>query len=163
MENRKKRSEYWQLWIVPKPLFLGTVLMKKTLFLPLSRNSTGLIKRKRLVPDEGAVRKVWIIMECRCITEDSQVRVYLSEVRGARWKSFGRFLKKAAHILFRPVGSVGLTYLYAIWAAERAFIQRGYVAYGGEYMVIPFIFYGLYKGLGAIEKLVCQDAVYGGL
>ena len=127
----KKQSESWQLLIVPKPLFLGTVLMKKTLSFPLSGNLTGLTKRKRLLLDECTVCKVWIIMECQCLAEDSKVRVYLSKVRKSKWQAARRFIKKAVPYVLRLFGTIALTYLYSVYSIEQAFVQRGYRAYGG--------------------------------
>ena len=60
-----------------------------------------MIKRKRLVPDESAVCKVWIIMECQCFAEDSKVRVYLSKVRKSKWQATIRFIKKMAPYVIR--------------------------------------------------------------
>ena len=42
-------------------------------------------------------------------------------------------------------GAVLITYLYLVRAIEHAYLQRGYEAYGGEYLIIPFVFYGAYK------------------
>ena len=113
--------------------------------------------------DEGAVCNVWIIMECQCITEDSKVRVYLSKVRKGKWQATRRFIKKAAPHVLRLLGAVALTYLYSAWSIEQAFIQRGYKAYGGEYLIIPFVFYGVYKVLGGIQKLFHGGVTYENL
>lgn len=136
---KKKHGQVFQILVVPKPLLLGAPLLKKR-----SCNA-------------------WVMEECQCIAEDSRVRVYLSEPQESRWKKWGSALKKAALIMFRPAGSVGLTYLYFTWAAEQAFLQRGYAACGGEYVILPLVFYGAYKGLGWIEKLVHSDRVHGKL
>lgn len=113
--------------------------------------------------DEGAVCKVWIIMECRCLAEDSKVRVYLSKVRKSKWQAARRFIKKAAPHVIRLFGAIALTYLYSVWSIEQAFIQRGYKAYGGEYLVIPFVFYGIYKVFGWIQKLFYGGVTYESL
>ena len=43
------------------------------------------------------------------------------------------------------LGAALITYLYLVKAIEHAYLQRGYEAYGGEYLIIPFVFYGAYK------------------
>jgi len=98
------------------------------------------------VPDESVVCKVWIIMECQCLAEDSKVRK-------SKWQTVRRFIKKAVPDGFKLFGTIVLTYLYSMWSIEQAFLQRGYKAYGGEYLMIPFVFYGLYKIFGEIQKL----------
>lgn len=115
------------------------------------------------MPDECIVCNVWIIMECQCLAEDSKVRVYLSKVRKSKWQAARRFIKKAAPHVIRLFGAIALTYLYSVWSIEQAFIQRGYKAYGGEYLVIPFVFYGIYKVFGWIQKLFYGGVTYESL
>lgn len=66
-------------------------------------------------------------------------------------------LKKAAVILCNILGAVLITCLYLIKAIEQAYLQRGYVAYGGEYLMVPFVFWGAYKLL-SLSFRVCNMA-----
>ena len=64
-----------------------------------------------------------------------------------------KFLRKAAIILVNVLGAILITYLYLIKAIEHAYLQRGYEAYGGEYLIVPFVFYGAYKLVSLIIKV----------
>ncbi len=115
-------------------------------------------RKKGLDLDEGKVYEVWFIMECQCIEEDSSNWLFLSKVRKAWQTKAKRVLKKAAEFMAmtgcRIAGSALLTGMYAVWSAEQAFFQRGYKAYGGEFLAIPFVFWWTYAGLGWIACLV---------
>lgn len=157
----RKLREYWRLLIIPKPLLPGTALTRRSLSLPLSGNLTGLTKRKELEPDESEMCEMWFVMEYQCTEEDSKVWLYLSHVWEDKWPIIREFLKKSALPVFRLLGTVGLTYLYLVWAMEQAFIERGYKAYGGEYLMAPFVFYGLYRLLGEAAKMIRRRVTYG--
>lgn len=107
---------------------------------------------------KAKVYEVWFIMECQCIEEDSSNCLFLSKVRKAWRTKIKRGLKKTAEFMTttgcRIAGSALLTGIYVAWSAEQAFLQRGYKAYGGEYLAIPFVFLWTYAGLGWIACLV---------
>ena len=103
--------------------------------------------------NEGKVYKVWLIMECEYITEDPKDGLYLPKVWKVRQQAVGQFIKKAIIFMARLSGTAALTYLYSVKAIESAFLDRGYVAYGGEYLMIPFVFYAVFKVLGGIGVL----------
>jgi len=107
--------------------------------------------------DEGRVYKVWFVVEYKQAAENSKAGLYLSEMWKAGWPSVRRFLRKAAVSGARVLAAAGVTYLYTAWSIEQAFLQRGYKAYGGEYLIIPFVFYGAYKSLAGISRL-CRAA-----
>lgn len=71
----------------------------------------------------------------------------------ATWQKARQFFKKAAVFAARLSGAGAVTYLYSVKAIESAFQHRGYAAYGGEYLMIPFVFYGVFKVLGIIGAL----------
>lgn len=107
---------------------------------------------------KAKVYEVWFIMECQCIEEDSSNCLFLSKVRKAWRTKIKRGLKKAAEFMTttgcRIVGSALMTGIYVAWSAEQTFLQRGYKAYGGEYLAIPFVFWWTYAGLGWIAWLL---------
>lgn len=59
--------------------------------------------------------------------------------------------KRASRVMLRMLAAAGVTYLYAIWAIEQAYLQRGYRAYGGEYLIIPMVFYMVFKSIMLVE------------
>lgn len=120
----------------------------KTLSLLLIGKSNGLIERKEPEIDESEVCEMWFVMEGQCATEDSKIWLYLSHMWKNKWPVVREFLKRAAIPVFRLLGTAGLTYLYLVWAIEQAFLERGYKAYGGEYLIVPFVFYGIYGVMG---------------
>lgn len=65
----------------------------------------------------------------------------------------GRFIKKAAFYVLRLSGAAAAACLYSAGAIEIAFRHRGYTAYGGEYLMIPFVFYAVFKALGVTGAL----------
>lgn len=103
--------------------------------------------------DECKVRKMWIILECQYITEDSEVGVYLPAVQKIKKPEPESFFRKAFLVVLRLALSALLTFPYAVWSIEYAFLQRGYKAYGGEYLFIPFVFYVIFLILGVFAKL----------
>lgn len=64
-----------------------------------------------------------------------------------------KFLRKATIILGNVLGAALITYLYLEKAIEQAYLQRGYEAYGGEYLIVPFVFYGAYKLVSLITRV----------
>lgn len=114
--------------------------------------------RKEPAADEGKVCQVWLVMECEYSTEAPEIGLYMPEVwknecKTAAWRKVRCFLKKAVMFTVRLSGAAALTYLYSMKAIESAFLQRGYAAYGGEYLMIPFAFYAIFKVLGIVGAL----------
>lgn len=94
------------------------------------------------------VHKVLLIMECECISEDPENRIYLSHVREVRGPEAGMHAKKAARVAARLILSSVLTAPPAAWSIIYAFLERGYKAYGGEYLFIIMAFLAVYWALG---------------
>lgn len=64
-----------------------------------------------------------------------------------------RFFIKFILLVYRLCISGTITYLCTTWTIEFASSQRGYKAYGGEYFIIPLVFYTTYKGMGFLKRL----------
>lgn len=64
-----------------------------------------------------------------------------------------RGLKKAWPMVCRMSVAAAVTYLYSLWAIEQAYIQRGYKAYGGEYLLLPLVAWGVYDALTVVAKI----------
>jgi len=78
-------------------------------------------------------------VEHQYLTEDSKVRIYLSEVRGEKEERktvFDKILKVILELFY----SFSVSYFVGSWAIEYAYKERGYVAYGGEYLLIGMVF-----------------------
>lgn len=58
------------------------------------------------------------------------------------------FQKKAAVTIARLILSGALTAPFAAWSIIYAFLERGYRAYGGEYLFIIMVFLAVYWALG---------------
>lgn len=115
----RRKKESWRMLVVPKPLFIG--------------------KRQALHKYRG--RKLWVIREYPCFTEDSMVKVYLFNQKPV----MNGFFRKAIRFMFRLLGSATITYLFTLWIIELAFLERGYAACGGEFLFIPVVFYFMCK------------------
>ena len=99
-------------------------------------------------------QRVWIVVECRRCPGSPGDRIRLARMRRRRWAAARRLAGKASRIMLRALAAAGVTYLYAACAMEAAFLQRGYRAYGGECLVIPFVFYGAFQAIGLAERTV---------
>lgn len=78
-------------------------------------------------------------VELQYLTEDSQVRVYLSEVRSEK-KKRQTILDKAITLGLELFYSFAVSYFVGTWAIDYAYKERGYFAIGGEYMLIGMTF-----------------------
>lgn len=78
-------------------------------------------------------------LEHQYLTEDSKVRVYLSEVRIQEEKRKTTFEKV---ILFglELFYSFSVSYFAGEWAVNYAYMDRGYLAYGSEYLFTGLVF-----------------------
>lgn len=89
---------------------------------------------------ERKMHKMLLVVEHKYLTEDSEVRIYLSKVQESRWPKIKRFYKKALYTIIRILVSVIITLLFKVWVIEYAYNERGYKAYGGEYLLIMWVF-----------------------
>lgn len=107
-----------------------------------------LVKGKDGETDVCNLYKVLLIVECEYISEDSKDRLYLSQVRKIRNPAARIFAERASRTIARLILSCGLTAPFAAWAVVYAFLERGYKAYGGEYLFILMVFGAMYWALG---------------
>lgn len=94
------------------------------------------------------MHKELLLVECKYITEDSKGRLYLSQVQEVRNPAARLFQKKAAVVAAKLVLSAALTVPVASCAVIAAYLERGYMAYGGEYLFILMVFRAVYWALG---------------
>lgn len=78
-------------------------------------------------------------VERQYLTEDSKVRIYLSEVRRKN-KKRQTILDKAITLGLELFYSFAVSYFVGTWAIDYAYKKRGYFAIGGEYMLIGMTF-----------------------
>ena len=88
------------------------------------------------------------VVECEYISENSRDRLYLSQVQKIRNPAARLFQKKAAVVAAKLILSVALTVPAASCAVIAAYLERGYMAYGGEYLFILMVFRAVYWALG---------------
>lgn len=114
-------------------------------------------KRKGARTDVRNMCKVLLIVECEYISEDSKGRLYLSQVQEVRNPAVRTRSKKAEMIAVRLILSGTLTAPFAVWSIIYAFLERGYKAYGGEYLFIIMVFLAVYWALGKLITNVSMD------
>lgn len=108
----------------------------------------NLLKRREGRTDVRNMYKVLLVVECEYISEDSKGRLYLSQVQEVRNPAVRMRSKKASVIAAKLILSGVLTALPAAWSVIYAFLERGYKAYGGEYLFIIMVFLAVYWALG---------------
>lgn len=114
---------------------------------------------------ECEVREVWVGMEPEYITEDSEVRIYMSLVRSRRkkaWhnrkeirkivrqKKISDLKQMLAVFAVKLSASTIITSFAAVWAIQVAYEQRRYWAVGGEVFFIPMVFFFTYWLVGLL-------------
>lgn len=121
------------------------------------------------VVDVRKMRIVQLDVEPKYITEDSEVRVYLSVVYGGReenqtaqryrqWKKIQRRKKLMeldqvlVRILIKFLVALSVAFTSGVWAIQKAYADRGYRAVGGEYLFILFTFIVTYWIMGYVVK-----------
>ncbi len=107
----------------------------------------GLAKGREGKTDVRNMYKVLFILECEYISEDSKGRLYLSQVQEVRNPAVRMRSKKASVIAAKLILSGALTAPLAAWSIIYAFLERGYKAYGGEYLFIIMAFLAVYWAL----------------
>lgn len=122
----------------------------------------GLIRQNLLKKGEERTNvrnmcKVLLIVECEYISEDSKGRLYLSKVQEVRNPAVRMRSKKAAMAAARLILSSALTAPFATWSVIYAFLERGYKAYGGEYLFIIMVFLAVYWALGKFITYADMD------
>ena len=127
MLKQKKQDTSFQLLVLKKPLFLAL--------------EKGMLRGRR---------KLHLFTEYPCFTEDCQVKLYLL---CQRVKPEEEADKKLLRFVAKLSCAVLATYLFSRWVISWAFQQRGYVAYGGEYLLI-FVFFCIVVKLLKLGKEV---------
>lgn len=95
-------------------------------------------------------RKLHLFTEYPILTEDSQVKLYLLCQRVKQEEESDKKLLRFVAKLFCALLT---TCLFSRWVISWAFQQRGYVAYGGEYLLI-FVFFCIVVKLLKLGKEV---------
>lgn len=108
----------------------------------------NLLKRRVGKTGERNMCKVLLVVECEYISEGSKGRLYLSQVQEVRNPAARMHSKKASVIMAKLILSGVLTAPPAAWSVIYAFLERGYKAYGGEYLFIIMVFLAVYWALG---------------
>ena len=127
MLKRKKQDTSCQMLVLKKPMFLA--------------QEKGMLRGRR---------KLRLFTEYPCFTEDCQVKLYLL---CQRVKPEEESDKKLLRFVAKLACAVLATYLFSRWVISWAFQQRGYVAYGGEYLLI-FVFFCIVVKLLKLGKEV---------
>ena len=127
MLKQKKQDTSCQMLVLKKPMFLA--------------QEKGMLRGRR---------KLRLFTEYPCFTEDCQVKLYLL---CQRVKPEEESDKKLLRFVAKLSCAVLATYLFSRWVISWAFQQRGYVAYGGEYLLI-FVFFCIVVKLLKLGKEV---------
>lgn len=117
----------------------------------------GLLKRKVAQADVCKVHKMLLVVECEYISENSRGRLYLSQVQEVRNPAVRMRSKNASVIAAKLILSGALTAPPAAWSVIYAFLERGYKAYGGEYLFIIMVFLAIYWALGKFITYADMD------
>lgn len=114
MVKQKKQNISCHLLILKKPAFFAL--------------ETGMAEGRR---------KLHLFTEYPVFAEDSQVKLYLlcQKIKPEKESD-----KKLLRFVIKLACTVLATYLFGLWATAWAFKQRGYAAYGGEYLLILLFF-----------------------
>lgn len=98
-----------------------------------------------------------ILVERTYLTGDSTAKIYLLQVhRESRWSRFlkkvDRQIQRAGPIITRLSIALIAAMLTGIILIPAVEAERGYVAYGGEYLCIGLIYWAVFK----ISKVVVK-------
>lgn len=115
------------------------------------------LKRRERKTGVRNMYKVLFVVECEYVSEDSKGRLYLSQVQEVRNPAVRMRSKKASVITAKLILSGVLTAPPAAWSVIYAFLERGYKAYGGEYLFIIMVFLAVYWALGKFITYADMD------
>lgn len=103
----------------------------------------------------GKMYGVRIDVEPKCVTEDTEKRVYMSLVRIKRkskwkklWGTASGKIKCTAKVVLKLFVSYVISCATAILAFHAAYLERGYDAVGGEYLLVIASFLIAYWSMG---------------
>lgn len=117
----------------------------------------NLLKRREGRTNVRNMYKVLLVVECEYVSEDSKGRLYLSQVQEVRNPAVRMRSKKASVIAAKLILSGALTAPPAAWSVIYAFLERGYKAYGGEYLFIIMVFLAVYWALSKFITYADMD------
>ncbi len=107
----------------------------------------NLLNRREKRAHVHNMHKVLLLVECEYISEDSKGRLYLSQVQEVRNPAARMRSEKVSVITAKLILSGVMTAPFAAWSIIYAFLERGYKAYGGEYLFIIMVFLAVYWAL----------------
>lgn len=84
------------------------------------------------------------------ITKDSEARLYLLLIQDEPAKD--RVYESIILFIIKMFFAFSVSYFTAIWAIQEAYNERGYEAYGGEYLLIIAVFIFAYKAINIFFK-----------
>lgn len=99
--------------------------------------------------------KLPVMLDCRYLTGDSQVRIYLRPVpkQKKRWRLSMRVklrIRRAILFLIRLSLTLAITLPLSIFLLESLYESRGYFGVGSEYLFIIMMFLGIYYWIDMI-------------
>lgn len=102
---------------------------------------------------ECKVYKMRIGMECQCLTEDTERWVCVPGVQDGEGEAGKDSIpEKVALMVIKLFISYSAAYFVSLWAIPAAYNERGYEAYGGEYLLILAAFVTAYKATSLFFK-----------
>ncbi len=102
---------------------------------------------------ESKMHEVESGMEYQHITKDSEDGMHLSAVHEENCKrKKDSILQKIMLLMIKLFFSYSVAYFVSIWAIEIAYEERGYKAYGGEYILIIIAFIAAYYNISLFFK-----------
>ncbi len=106
---------------------------------------------------KNQVRDSSILVERKYLTNDSTTTIYLLRVhKESRWirivRKLERQAKKAVPVICRLTVALLFAMLAAVILIPVALAERGYAAFGGEYLGIGLVFWVAFKLTKLIKK-----------
>ncbi len=110
---------------------------------------------------ECEMYKMWADMECQYLTEDTKVRVCLSMVPGGK-KETGKdsIPERIVLLAIKLFFAYSVAYFVYPWAIQSAYNERGYEAYGGEYILVLAVFMFAYKMISLFFKYFRREKAW---
>lgn len=102
---------------------------------------------------ESKMYKVRILVNREHPAENTLVWIHLAPVRKSIWPKVKDICKKVMCMGFKIFLSMAITHQVGSWAIAFAYNERGYLAYGGEYLFIGAVFFTTFRIIGLIIRL----------
>lgn len=99
--------------------------------------------------------KLPVVLDCRYLTGDSQVRIYIRPVPKPkkRWRLSMRTklrIRRAIFFLIRLGLTLAITVPLSLLLLAEVYESRGYFGVGSEYLFIVLMAFGIYYGIERI-------------